>query len=267
MQSAQSPSNHPVIIVTGSGTGIGAACALDLAKRGCRVVINYTKSEAEARDTAKQCAAAGGEAIVVQANVANDDDCRKLAQAALDKWGRIDGLVNNAGITKFVPNHRDLAALTAEDFHSIYAVNVVGSFQMIRAVTPTMQKQGKGAVVNVASIAGVVGNGSSVAYAASKGALSTMTLSLARALAPEIRVNAVCPGFVETRWLQQGLGSEVYASAKARYESTTPLNQTVSPEAVAEAIIWLLLGASLTTGEFILVDSGFHLGTAPMKAR
>lgn len=256
-----------VVIVTGSGTGIGAACAIDLAKRGCRVVVNYTKSEAEARDTARQCEAAGGEAIAVQANVADDADCHKLARAALEKWGRIDGLVNNAGITKFVPNHRDLAALNAEDFQRIYAVNVVGSFQMIRAVAPTMQKQGKGAVVNVASIAGVVGNGSSVAYAASKGALNTMTLSLARALAPEIRVNAVCPGFVETRWLQQGFGDKVYANAKANYEATVPLRSTISPEAVSDAIVWLLLGAGLTTGEFIMVDSGFHLGTAPLKAR
>jgi 3-oxoacyl-[acyl-carrier protein] reductase len=259
--------NNTVVIVTGSGTGIGAACALDLAKRGCRVVINYTKSEKEARDTAKLCEAAGGEVIVVQANVAVDADCQKLAKAALDKWGRIDGLVNNAGITKFVPNHRDMASLSADDFHNIYAVNVIGAFQMIRAVAPAMQKQGKGAVVNVASIAGVVGNGSSVAYAASKGALNTMTLSLARALAPEIRVNAVCPGFVETRWLQQGFGDQVYASAKARYEETVPLKHTISPEACADAILWLLLGASLTTGEFIMVDSGFHLGAAPMKAR
>ena len=260
-------SNDSVIIITGSGTGIGAACALDLAKRGCRVVINYTKSEKEARDTAKQCEAAGVDTLVVQANVAQDADCRRLAQATLDKWGRIDGLVNNAGITKFVPNHRDLASLSAEDFQKIYAVNVIGSFQMTRAVAPAMQKQGRGSVVNVASIAGVVGNGSSVAYAASKGALNTMTLSLARALAPEIRVNAVCPGFVETRWLQQGFGEQGYAQAKARYAESVPLKQTISPEAVSDAIVWLLLGASLTTGEFILVDSGFHLGTAPLKAR
>jgi 3-oxoacyl-[acyl-carrier protein] reductase len=259
--------NSPVCIVTGSGTGIGAACALDLAKRGCRVVINYTKSEAEANATAKLCEAAGAETLTIQANVADDADCQRMAQATLDKWGRIDGLVNNAGITKFVPNHRDLNSLTAEDFQRIYAVNVIGSFQMIRAVTPAMQKQGRGAVVNVASIAGVVGNGSSVAYAASKGALNTMTLSLARALAPEIRVNAVCPGFVETRWLQQGFGDKTYASAKANYEASVPLKQTISPEAVSDAVVWLLLGAGLVTGEFIIVDSGFHLGMAPMKAR
>src|SRR5215471_10475048 len=122
---------NAVCIVTGSATGIGAACAIDLAKRGCRVVINYTKSEADARATVKQCTDLGAETLLVQADVANDADCRRLAQAAQDKWGRIDGLVNNAGITKFVPNHRDLDGLTAEDFQRIYAVNVVGTFQMI----------------------------------------------------------------------------------------------------------------------------------------
>jgi 3-oxoacyl-[acyl-carrier protein] reductase len=157
--------------------------------------------------------------------------------------------------------------LSAEDFHRIYSVNVIGAFQMVRAVAPTMQKQGHGAKHKVASIAGVVGNGSSVAYAASKGALNTMTLSLARALAPEIRVNAVCPGFVETRWLQQGFGDKGYAAAKTRYEDSVPLKKTISPEAVSDAIVWLMLGASHTTGEFILVDSGYHLGTAPLKAR
>jgi 3-oxoacyl-[acyl-carrier protein] reductase len=259
--------NNAVCIVTGSGTGIGAACVLELAKRGCRVVINCPDGETEARAVATQCEAVGAEAIVVQADITVDADCRRLAQATLDKWGRIDGLVNNAGITKFVPNHRDLASLSAEDFQRIYAVNVIGAFQMIRAVAPAMQKQGRGAVVNVSSTAGVTGNGSSVAYAASKGALNTLTLSLSRALAPEIRVNAVCPGFVETRWLQQAFGDQVYASAKAHHEETVPLKRVVSPEVVSDAIVWLLLGASLTTGEFIFVDSGYHLGMAPMKAR
>lgn len=256
-----------VCIVTGSGTGIGAACAIDLARRGSHVVINYTKSETEARQTASECEQLGAQTLVVQANVAEDADCRRMANAALEKWGRIDGLVNNAGVTKFVPNHRELESLTADDFLRIYSVNVIGAFQMIRAVTPAMQKQGRGAIVNVSSIAAVVGNGSSVAYAASKGALSTMTLSLARALAPEIRVNAVCPGFVETRWLQNGFGEQRYAAIKAGYQDSVPLRQVISPAEVASAIVWLLEGANLVTGESILVDSGFHLGAAPNKAR
>jgi 3-oxoacyl-[acyl-carrier protein] reductase len=259
-------SSKSVCIVTGSGTGIGAACVLELARRGWNVVINYSKSAAAAEGTARACRDAGAETLVVQANVALEEDCRKLAAATLERWGRIDGLVNNAGTTKFVP-HADLDGLSAEDFLSIYATNVVGAFQMIRAVTPAMKLQGTGAIVNMASIAAVMGNGSCVAYAASKGALNTMTLSLARALAPEIRVNAVCPGFVETNWLQQGLGQETYAKAKADYESRVPLKKAITPEDVADVVVWLLAGARLVTGESIIVDSGSHLGGAPLKAR
>lgn len=256
-----------VCIVTGSATGIGAACVLDLARRGARVVVNYTRSEQEARATLDACKVAGAEALLVQADVVDDGDCRRLAQAALDQWGRIDVLVNNAGITKFAPNHADLDALTAEDFQRLYAVNVIGTYQMTRAAVPAMRRRGRGAIVNVSSIAGVMGIGSSVAYAASKGALNTMTLSLARALAPEIRVNAVCPGFVETRWFKAGLGEEAHAKAKARYEETAPLRATVAPEEVAQAIVWLLEGADKVTGEFIIIDSGTHLGATPLKAR
>lgn len=259
--------SNAVCIITGSATGIGAACAIDLAKKGARVVINYTKSEAEAKATVKACAQAGAETSLIRADVANDDDCRRIAQATLDQWGCIDILVNNAGITKFAPNHADLDALQAEDFQRLYAVNVVGVFQMTRAVVPAMKKEGKGAIVNISSVAGVSGTGSSVAYAASKGALNTMTLSLARALAPEIRVNAVCPGFVETRWFREGLGQDAYLNAKARYEETSALHKTIVPDDVARAVTWLLQGADRVTGEFITVDSGMHLGLAPAKAR
>ena len=249
-----------VCIVTGSAAGIGAACAARLASKGARVAINYTKSASEAQEAAAVCQAAGGQAMVVQADVSSDDDCRRLAQAVLDKWGRIDGLVNNAGTTKFVP-HGDLAALDAADFQRIFGVNVIGPFQMVRAVATAMQRQGAGSIVNVSSIAGLTGMGSSVAYAASKGALNTMTLSLARALGPAIRVNAVCPGFVETRWLTSGLGAE-YEARKKNYEAITPLKATVLPEDVADAVVWLLEGAGKVTGELITVDSGVHLGVA-----
>jgi len=257
---------NAVCIVTGSATGIGAACALDLAKKGARVVINYTKSEAEAKATVAECEKLGAEALLVQANVAVDADCRRMADVALDKWGRVDALVNNAGTTKVAFNHADLNALSAQDFQDIYAVNVIGAFQMIRAVEPAMRQQGQGAIVNVSSIAGVMGNGTSVAYAASKGALNTMTLSLARVLGPQIRVNAVCPGFVETRWLQGALG-ERYEETRSRTADRNPLQKTSSPQDISRAIVWLLEGADLVTGEFIIVDGGAHLGAAPMKAR
>src|SRR5688572_27071680 len=147
-----------VVIVTGSATGVGAAAAKMLAGKGCNVVINYTKSEAEAKETQAECEAMGVETLLCQADVARDEDCRRMANAAIEKWGRIDGLINNAGTTQFV-NHADLEGLSADDFQRIYSVNVIGPFQMVRAVAPQMKAQGRGAVVNVSSIAGVMGVG------------------------------------------------------------------------------------------------------------
>ncbi|MBI1180912.1 MAG: glucose 1-dehydrogenase [Alphaproteobacteria bacterium] len=255
-----------VAIVTGSATGVGAEVARQLAERGCKVVINYTRSEAEARDTQQACEAAGAETLLVQADVSNDDDCRRMARAALDEWGRIDILVNNAGTSKFVA-HDDLEGLTAEDFQRIYAVNVIGPYQMIRAVAPAMKAQGEGAVVNVSSLAGVRGVGSSVAYAASKGALNNMTMALARALGPEIRVNTVCPGFIQTRWLRQGLGEERFESLKQGVIKSTPLHAASTPVEVAEPILYFALSARHTTGETLLVDAGTHLGAAMRVSR
>ena len=251
-----------VCIVTGSATGIGAACAIELAKRGWHAVINFTKSEAEARETARECEKHGGETLLVRANVAEDADCRRMADAALQKWGRIDGLINNAGTTKVVFNHANLEALSAEDFQKIYAVNVVGAFQMIRAVEPTMRKQGRGSVVNISSRAGIDSTGTSIAYAASKGALNTMTMGLARALGPQIRVNAVCPGFVETRWLQGAIGDK-YEKARDRWAANSPLGKASTPEDIADVAVWLLTGGPTVTGELILVDGGNRLGAAP----
>ena len=248
-----------VCVVTGSATGAGAACAIQLAKKGCRVVVNYTKSEKGATQTVDACKAAGTEAIMVKADVSHDTDCRALAKAALDKWGRIDALINNAGITKFAAA-ADLDGLDAEDFQRIYAVNVIGPYQMIRACVPAMKKQAKGAIVNISSISGVMGIGSSTAYVASKGALNAMTLALARSLAPQIRVNAVCPGLIETRWHLERYSKEDYAKFKANYEKTVPLAKAASPDDVAEVAVWLIEGAELVTGESILVDAGLHLG-------
>jgi NAD(P)-dependent dehydrogenase (short-subunit alcohol dehydrogenase family) len=247
-----------VAIVTGSGTGVGAATAERLAGKGWRVVINYSKSETEARETQVACAARGVETLLIQGDVAVDADCRHLAQAALDAWGRIDALVNNAGITKFV-KYADLNDLNAEDFQRIYSVNVIGAYQMVRACVPAMKRQGAGAVVNVSSIAGITGMGSSIAYAASKGALNNMTFALARALGPEIRVNAICPGFIEGRWLRSGFGEQAYESSRKRYSDVVPLGSTAQPDDIAETIVWLIEGARLVTGETIMVDGGMHL--------
>ncbi len=248
-----------VFIVTGSATGLGAAVARRLAAKGGRVVINYTRSRTEAEETVAACLELGGDALLCPADVAVDADCRRMANETLARWGRIDGLVNNAARSRIVA-HADLEGLTAEDFNQIFAVNVIGAYQMVRAVAPAMQKQGQGAVVNVSSGSGFSGSGSSIAYAASKAALNVMTLSLARALAPEIRVNAVCPGVMQTRWWREGLGEDNYSAFIERYAQETPLKAAGAPDIVAEPVGWLLEGAEHVTGETILVDAGSHLG-------
>lgn len=256
-----------VSIVTGSATGLGAAVALKLAERGSRVVINYTKSEKEAKETHAAVKAKGVEAILAQGDVGNDEDCRRIAKAAVDTWGRIDVLVNNAGTTQFA-NHADLDALQADDFLWIYRVNVVGAYQMIRACAPHMKAAGKGSVVNISSIAGVTGIGSSVAYAASKGALNTMTLSLARSLAPTIRVNAVCPGFIGTRWFSDRFGEEQFQKIRKQQEQTTPLARAGTPEDIATSVVFFAgEGSDHITGETLITDAGLHLGYAPLVAR
>ena len=247
-----------VAIVTGSATGVGAATAQTLAERGCNVVINYTKSEKEASETVAACEALRAETILCRADVSSDEDCQRMVGEAISKWGRIDALVNNAGTTKFCPIE-DLSGLDKEDFLRIYSVNVVGPFQMVRAVVPHMKSAGRGAIVNVASLAAMDGRGSSMAYAASKGALLTMTRSLARSLAPVIRVNAVCPGFIQGRWLREGMGESLYEAAKAYMEQTSPLRTTATPENIADTIVYIICDADIITGEALIVDGGFHL--------
>ncbi|MEM7218902.1 MAG: SDR family oxidoreductase [Pseudomonadota bacterium] len=247
-----------VVIITGSSSGVGAACARQCAEQGAHVAINYAGNRAGAEATQAACEALGVETLVQQADVANDADCQALAAAALERWGRIDGLVNNAGTTKFCAHH-DLDGLDADDFQRIYAVNTVGAFQMARAVAPAMRQGGRGSIVNVASIAGVMGVGSSIAYAASKGAMITMALSLARVLGPEIRVNTVCPGFIQGDWLREGMGETVYDKVKADLEASAPLRATATADTVAEGILMFLSGPSVVTGETLLLDGGHHL--------
>lgn len=251
--------NRRVAIVTGSSSGVGAATARALAAKGWCVTINYSRSAEAAEKVAADCRAAGGEVLVVKANVAEDADCRKLAQETLDRWGRIDALVNNAGTTKFC-DHANLAGLDKQDFLDIYAVNTVGPFQMTRAAEQALRASGRGAIVNVASIAGLQGVGSSIAYAASKGALITMTKSLARVLGPEVRINAVCPGFIQGEWLREGLGGDVYDARKRALEKNAPLRLTSTPEQIAEGILFFIEGPSVTTGETLVLDGGAHLG-------
>ncbi len=256
-------SERKVAIVTGSATGVGAATAVLLAKRACNVIINYTRSRAEAEETAARCRAAGSEAICFQADVSDDAACRAMAQAAVDAWGRIDYLVNNAARTKFNP-YPKLDGIDKQDFLDIYAVNVVGAYQMIRAVEPHMRKTG-GAIVNDSSIGGVTGIASSIPYAASKAALNLMSRSLAHVLAPEIRINTVVPGMIQTRWLKGGMGDEQYAAMLEATRQQLPLKEVATAEDIAEALVFFLMhpGARLVTGETLIVDSGIHLGQLP----
>jgi 3-oxoacyl-[acyl-carrier protein] reductase len=251
-------------IVTGSASGLGAATAEILAKGGARIVVNYSSSKNEAEKTADICRKAGAaEVVVVQGDVARDEDCRKIVAAAAG-WGRLDALVNNAGTTKHVA-HDKLDELSAEDFQRIYAVNTIGPYQMIRAARPLLEAAAKAsgkpaAVVNVSSVAGISGGGSSVAYAASKGALNTMTLSLARALAPLIRINTVCPGYIDTPWFTKGRGEAGAKQVRDMVAAKVALKVASSADDIAQLVCFLATSASRNmTGEVVRMDAGMHL--------
>lgn len=258
-----------IVTVTGASTGLGRAIAIGVAQKGAQaVVVNYARSADEAEITARAVREAGAEAIVVQGDVALDADCRRIA-AATERFGRLDVLFNNAGITRFATDHSNLDGLSAEDFQAIYAVNVIGPYQMTRAARAQLEAAPfPGAVVNVSSIAGVTGVGSSVAYAASKGALNTMTLSLSRALAPKIRVNAVCPGYIDTTWHEKHPSGNLRDRWRDAAANATPLKAASSAEDIAASTLFFGSQASRhITGEMLIVDAGMHLGYAPSKAR
>ena len=251
-------SDNPVAIVTGGSRGVGAATAKMLADNGWNVIITCSSSIKEAEAVAKNSSNETAEVIALQADVANDVDCISTTNTAIEKWNRIDALVNNAGTTKFAWDHSDLNSLDANDFQNIYAVNVVGPFQMVKAAKEHLLKSTNPCVVNISSIAGIKGIGSSVAYASSKGALNTMTLSMARNLGP-IRVNAVCPGFIEGEWLKKGMGTEMYEGTKEHIQNTAPLRKTCTPESIAEVIVNLIEKSELMTGQLVTVDGGVSL--------
>lgn len=249
-----------VCIVTGSSSGIGAATALWFAQRGYDVVINYSRDAAPAHAVAERCRAAGADVLVVRADIAENADCLSLAEQVRQRWGGADTLVNNAGITTKIADIKDLDALSAEDFQATYAVNVVGTFQMCRAVAPLMKGRDNAAIVNISSMAALMGTGSSIAYAASKGALDTLTLSLARALAPAIRVNAILPGMVDSDWLRKRLGVEQFQARRERYEARALLKDVITPDDAARTAWWLAVDALKVTGQLIQLDAGFMLG-------
>jgi 3-oxoacyl-[acyl-carrier protein] reductase len=252
-----------VTLITGGSSGVGAALALMLAHRGEAVVINFSRSRDLADAVVASCQAAGGQAMAVQGDVASDESCCALVAAALSRFGRIDGLVSCAATTQFVPMH-DLDGVQAEDFLRVYGVNAIGPFQMARAAARHMVDGGS--IVNVSSVAGQTGSGSSFPYVMSKAALNILTVGLARNLAPRLRVNAVLPGMIEGRWMRDGLGDVGYERVKAQFAATALLGKVSTPEQIASAVAWLLEPDCMVTGQQIVVDGGFMLGKPPSAA-
>ena len=240
--------DQKVALVTGSATGVGRACAVRFAKLGYAVVVNYSQSEADALETLRLVEAAGVPALLCKGNVADAGQVNDMIAATEATFDRLDVLVNNAGTTHFIP-HADLDALTDQVWQDIFGVNVLGAFYCIRAAVPLL-KASKGSVVNVTSVAGLSGQGSSIPYCASKAALNCMTQSLARAFGPDVRVNAVAPGPINTRWLA---GREAQV---AKYLEQAPLGRAAEPDDIADAVLYLATGTTLTTGQVLVVDGG-----------
>jgi 3-oxoacyl-[acyl-carrier protein] reductase len=255
-----------VALVTGSSSGLGAVVAKMLAEKGWNLVVHYANGRTGAEATAAACKQLGAEVGIVQGDVSVDADCRRIVDEAVTKFGRLDALVNSAGTTKFV-DHTDLEGLKSDDFARIMMVNVLGPYQMIRAAAPHLKTTGDASVVNVSSISGVVAGGSCHAYGASKAAVNNLTKSLARVLGPEIRINAVCPGFMNTPWMSSNLGEERKEIYRKQWQTQTPLQMAAEPEDVAEIVVWFLESAGLVTGQVLVTDAGYTLGAPPNHSR
>ena len=247
-----------VAVVTGASSGVGRATAELLAELGAAVVINYNRGAEAANEIVEGIRSRGGRAAAVQADVRRDADCRRLIQSAVDEFGALQILVNNAGMTHFIP-HDDLEAVTDEVWDDIIGANLRGVFNCSRAATAHMRAAGEGAIVNVSSVAGEGGGGSCIPYAASKAGVNVITKSLARVLGPEIRINTIAPGFIEGRWLRGGLGEETYEAGRKRLSETAPLRGVATPETCADAIVALIERNVFVTGQTVTVDGGATL--------
>jgi 3-oxoacyl-[acyl-carrier protein] reductase len=248
-----------VVAITGAASGIGAACVTRFAREGWDVVLSYFQSSEEpaAQGLAQQVRGDGQEALLIQADVTRDEDCRRLAELTQQRFARLDALICSAGTTRIVP-HADLDALTRDDFLNTSAVNTVGPFQIARACAPVLSAGDGGAIVIVSSYGAMLGTGSSIAYAASKGATNTLTMSLARVLAPRVRVNAVCPALVAEGFVER-LNPQLFAARAAAQIQRAPLQKVGRPEDVAGDIYWLAAGTTLITGSVVMLDCGLHL--------
>lgn len=234
-----------VALITGGGTGIGRAITLRLAQQHIAVAVNYSRSQDDAEATVREVEASGGQAFAIQADVSQDDEVRRMVDAVVERYGRLDIAVNNAGVTRNVP-FADLDELTDADWDRLMSINVKGAFFVSRAAAQAMRATaGGGSIVNIGSIAGMTPGGSSIAYCTSKAALIHMSACLARTLAPSIRVNTVSPGFVDTRW-----------TAGKKPRALPPIGRIAQPDDVAEVVVAVATGFRHMTGENILVDGG-----------
>ncbi len=244
--------SEKVALVTGGGTGIGRAISLKLAGEGAGVVINYSKSQEDAEKTSQEIRALGVRSTAVQADVSSDDQVREMCRAVLQEWGRVDILVNNAGWTRFI-DHSNLEALTEDIWDRVFAVNLKSVFFCSRAVAPSMKQQGHGRIINIASVAGLSGNGSSIAYCASKAGVISVTKSLARVMAPEVSVNAIAPGLIDTRWLD---GVERADTMRQNFSKAALLKRVGTPEDIAEVALTMAADWGFVTGQIVVVDGG-----------
>ncbi len=245
-------------IVTGAGTGVGRATALRLAQGGCSVLVNYSRSKDAAEAVAAEVESLGVKALAFKADVAEDAECRAMVREAERAFGQLDVLVNNAGTTKFIP-HANLEDVSNDDWNRILQVNLVGPFQCARAASELLRAGEGGEVVMTSSVAGIAGTGSSIPYCASKAALNNLTITLARVLGPQVRVNAVAPGFIDGDWLQQGLGS-AYEPIKSAMQQKSPLGKVTTPDDIAAAILSIITGTDLITGHVLPVEGGMLIG-------
>ncbi|EMI46349.1 SDR family NAD(P)-dependent oxidoreductase [Rhodopirellula sp. SWK7] len=244
-------SDRPVALVTGAATGVGRACALQFAQRGFAVIVNYSRSETEANRTASEIETLGTPVSVIQADVSVASEVHSMLDHVRNQYGRLDCLVNNAAATEFV-EHSDLDAMTEDAWDRILGVNLKGPFFVTRAAAKLLAEGEGGSVVNISSVAGFTGAGSCIAYCASKGGLNTMTKSLARALGPKIRVNAVCPGPIDSRWIRDGNPDWDLNEMVANY----PIPKPSQPDDIADAVLFFSTGTKLTTGQLLAVDGG-----------
>lgn len=246
--------SRPVALVTGSATGVGRACVLQFARLGYDVVINYSRSESDAQATAADVEALGAKALVICCDVSDDSRVREMIGEIKQTFGRLDVLVNNAAVTSFI-EHANLEALTEAMWDRMLAVNLKGAFFVTRAATDLLRSSESGSVVNVSSVAGMTGSGSSIAYCASKAGLNTMTKSFAKVLAPQVRVNAVCPGPIDSRWIKEGNPDWDLDAMVAGY----PIPKASQPSDIADAVLFFAIGTTMATGQILTIDGGLTL--------